>query len=133
MRTSRGSWTIDVLPHWRPTHHAECLTLERTDEASFQLSSAKKTDGNIENDDLGPFMARAEAERWGEPLNVRHGALAGIEFTYIKEGSHWVRWYVFKGALLVFATLNGESSAVASQLADAKAMLGTIQIDASGA
>jgi hypothetical protein len=126
MRIGWSGWSVDVDEGWKITDHPECLTLERSADAALQLSSARKTSGEVTDADLQDFVIE-QVHEWGVAAPAQCGEFSGIVVHYSEEGSLWSRWFLRNGTTLLFATYNGtpetaarESDLVSRVLASAR-------------
>jgi len=125
MRVGWPGWSIEVPDSWVITDDPECLTLEHSEIGALQFSSATKHEGVVEPDELREFSEEA----WGAPSPVSLNDFVGIVFDYREDNQQWRRWFFYSGALLVFATYNGDLRVSASEIAAAEAILESLRAE----
>ena len=130
MRIGWSGWSVDVDDGWSITDHPECLTLERSVDAAFQLSSARKTSGEVTDTDLQDFVLEQKDE-WGVAAPAQCGEFSGIVVHYSEEGSLWSRWFLRNGSTLLFATYNGTPEAAARESDLVNQVLATARSEAA--
>jgi len=131
MRIGWEGWSVDIDHAWTITDHPECLTLELSSEGALQLSSAQKTSGDITDADLQEFVAEQE-EDWGSAVPAQCGEFSGVRVSYSEDGNLWSRWFLRKGATLLFATYNGTPTAAAREVELVVQVLSSARAEASG-
>ncbi len=126
MRAGGESWSIDVLPEWEIKDHSECLSIYKPDGVgSLQLSSAKKIEGNVTQQDLG-FHSKSE---WGTPEQCIFGEFAGQLYKYVEDETFWYWWVLASGPVLLRATYNSEIPDRNIELAQIEQMLKTLKTE----
>ena len=132
MRKGWPSWSLDVLDGWRSTDNDECLTLEHSEEGAFQLSSATKKVGLVTAKEIDDFATR-QSDGWGASSQVQCGEFAGLVFRYVEGDHHWIRWFLYTGSTLLFATYNGSARALRVETPMVERMLQTLRVEPRGA
>jgi hypothetical protein len=127
MRVGYESWSVEVSESWLVTEHPECLTLELSKDAALQLSSAVKTSGAVEEEDLLLFASENQQESWGEPRKTLLGEFAGIIYEYKEEETAWIRCYLRNASTLLFVTYNGEAQVAQEERAEVQKVLASLK------
>lgn len=127
MRVGYASWSVEVSDLWVVTEHPECLTLELSEQAALQLSSAIKDSGAVEDEDLFQFSAENQQESWGEHRSSALGDFVGIFFEYQEDGDTWVRWYLRNASTLLFVTYNGETEVAKAERFEVQRVLQSLK------
>lgn len=113
---------------WSVTEHPECLTLELSDEAALQLSSAQKKSGEVTEQDL--FFSNDNRGSWGTHLNITLGQFTGIVYEYQEEETTWIRWFLRNASTLLFVTYNGTKQALREERTEVNQVLGSLRAEA---
>jgi hypothetical protein len=130
MRVGWQSWSLEVSDEWSVTDHPECLSLTLSDEAALQVSSARKQDGVVAEQDL--LFQEEERELWGKWKPVQCGEFDGIVYEYSQEAIVWRRWFLRNGPILLFVTYNGTPEAAKREGAAVSTVLNTARAEAGG-
>lgn len=130
MRVGWQSWSLEVSDEWSVTDHPECLSLTLSDEGALQVSSARKQDGFVEEQDL--LFPEEERESWGKWKPVHCGEFDGIVYEYTQEEIVWRRWFLRNGPVLLFVTYNGTADAAKREAAAVSIVLNTVRPEAGG-
>lgn len=130
MRIGWEAWSIDVDSDWNVSDDPECITLEyaHTDDGAFQLSSFRKSSGDVSRADLLSFVESASAD-FGPSIAAAFGAFSGMAFAYREGDIEWRRWLLCNGSTLLLATFNGTESTVREQLPRVVDMLNTLRVE----
>lgn len=128
MRVGYPSWSIEAPDSWRVTEHPECLTLELSDEAALQLSSAQKKSGEVTEQDL--FFSKDNRGGWGKHRNTELGEFIGIVYEYQEDETTWIRWFLRNASTLLFVTYNGTKQAANNERAEVNQILSTLRVEA---
>ena len=123
MRAGWPGWSVEVSNKWSITDHAECLTLEWSEDGALQLSSARKRIGEVSENDL--FFSMEDRLAWGSYSPVICGEFEGIIYEYELEGAAWRRWFLRNGATLLFVTYNGTPEAAVQERSAVEAVIST--------
>jgi hypothetical protein len=123
-------WELQLADGWSVVEHPECLTIASTDSGAFQLSAAVKAHGVISSSEVETQC------REGTPANakafpVEAGEFLGLTVGYEQENTHWQRFWLANGSLLVFATYNGLHNAWRSEQSAVYAMLASLRLRAT--
>jgi hypothetical protein len=130
VRISQGSWSLEKHPLWDAVHDEDCLTLTCTDDGgAFQLSSARKSNGNVTDEDID-WCVRDCADgtngEWSHPTPVVFGAFGGSHIAATLDGVFWTWWIIGCGPVLLSASYNGPPSYAKLELQHVESMLGTL-------
>jgi hypothetical protein len=99
------SWSIAPTP-WSVKRDDECTTLEpTTGDAALQLSSYRKPDGPVTDDDIAEFAA--DSGHLAAAARVTCGDFRGLSAAYEEAGTQWRAWWLAAGSVLLYATYNG--------------------------
>src|SRR6476469_2625508 len=99
-------WSIDLLPGWFADAQTECVAFVREDGiGALQISAYQNDGGTIHARDLddftkGEFPGNVTLEA------VTCGALSVVGVDYLADGNFWLKRWLHKGPLLVYATYN---------------------------
>jgi hypothetical protein len=119
-------WELQLLHGWHATEHPECLTLTRSGSGAFQLSAAVKTNGAILSHEV-EAQSREGTPQGAESIPFNTGEFSGFTAGYEEADTHWQRFWLARGNVLVFATYNGLHAAWLSEQPDVYAMLATLR------
>jgi hypothetical protein len=130
MRIGWEAWSIDVDPDWNVSDDPECITLEyaHSGVGAFQLSSYRKSSGDVSLADLLSFVASTNADL-GPPIAAAFGAFSGMAFAYREGDIEWRRWLLCNGSTLLHATFNGAEATLRKQLPMVVDMLNTLRVE----
>ena len=104
-RYREQSWSIVPTP-WTVTRHDECATLEpATRDAALQLSSYRKPNGLVTDEDVAEFAA--DSGHLAAAIHVTCGDFRGLTAAYEEADAQWRAWWLAAGAVLLYATYNG--------------------------
>lgn len=130
MRVGWQSWSLKVSDGWSVTDHPECLSLTLSDEGALQVSSARKYDGVVKEQDF--LYQEEERKIWGDSKPVQCGEFDGIIYEYTQEAIAWRRWFLRNGPILLFVTYNGTPEAAKREVAAVSIVLATARAEAGG-
>jgi hypothetical protein len=124
---ARASFAVSVPAGWAVRDDPECLTLVGGDDGAFQLSSARKSAGPIDLDELRTFY---------EPTVPEHGAFepheansfSGFVATFMAGNVLWRKYWLACGNVLVFATYNGAALSWSRDQADVIKILKSLTV-----
>jgi hypothetical protein len=123
---ARDSFTIEVPSTWAVRDEPDCLTLSRSNDGAFQLSSARRSNGAIDHDELRRFYEpTVPANGRFEPYATR--TFSGFVATWEAEEVLWRKYWLACGQILVFATYIGSESAWSRDNLDVERMLDTLK------
>jgi len=123
----RGPWELDLAPGWRAKDDDECLTLTKSREGAFQLSSSTKTIGAIDLDEIREFYG-AKLPPDASFAFVDFGTFAGYAAEFIDANRLWRKYWLAHTNVLVFATYIGASGAWSQDRAEVHRMLSSLCI-----
>jgi hypothetical protein len=123
-------WEFRLFGGWHVTEHAECLTLTRSKLGSFQLSAAVKTHGTVTPREV-EAQSRKGAPETSRPIPFEAGEFSGFTAGYEQENTHWQRFWLAHGNVLVFATYNGAPEAWHAEKPEVHSMLATLRLRSS--
>ena len=123
-------WELQLLDGWCATEHPECLTLTRSEHGAFQLSAAVKTRGAILPDEV-EAQSRKGTPETSKAVPFEAGKFIGFTAGYEEDETHWQRFWLAHGNVLVFATYNGSPECWRAEQPGVYAMLATLRPRAS--
>ncbi len=120
-------WELDLIPGWKCKDNPECLTVTKSDEGAFQLSSSAKTSGIISGDEV-LNIARMKLPPALNTYQVVFGEFSGYEASYIDGNVEWRKYWLACENILLFITYNGSSNAIGREEPEVKEMLSTLRL-----
>jgi hypothetical protein len=127
MRIGWPGWSIEVYSDWKVTDNEECLTLERSSDGALQFSSARKSNGPVDESDL--YFSESDRIAWGTPVSVACGEFAGIMYHHVEDAYTWRRWFLRAKSVLLFVTYNGTDHAFRVEHSAVNAVLNTARVE----
>lgn len=127
MRVGWDGWSFEVSDAWEMTDHPECLTLELSQEAALQASSAYKSAGGVTDHDLLEFAERNP--EWGDARGVQCGEFTGFAFDYVDEDDAWLRCFLRNGGVLLFITYTGTPAAKKREASEVQKVLESLRAE----
>jgi hypothetical protein len=98
-------WRISLPPGWSARQDEECVTFQGDPPiGALQISSARKSEGVVTDEDLMEFGASKKAHL----SPATHDRFSGFCAEYCKDGRSWNEWWLRCGDLLVYVTYNVE-------------------------
>ena len=120
-------WSIDLLPGWLADAQTECVAFVREDGiGALQISAYQNDSSTIPALDLDDFT-KGEFPNNVTLEAVTCGALSGVGVDYLADGNFWLKRWLHKGPLLVYATYNCDAAQRALELPDINRMLATLK------
>jgi len=120
-------WELYLAQGWAAQDDPECLTLTKSEQGAFQLSSAVKTAGSIELDELREFhQSRIPAQSKLQAISF--GSFQGLYTNFVEDDAVWHKYWLANASLLVFATYTGTEEAWIAEKNDVQKMLGSLRL-----
>ena len=125
-------WSIDLLSGWAADEQVECVAFVRDDGVgALQISSYEHDSGTVPAGDLDDFTEGEFPD--GATLEpVTCGVLSGVGVDYVADGNFWLKRWLHKGTLLVYATYNCDAADRDYELPDVNRMLATLKSTGAG-
>jgi hypothetical protein len=121
-------WEIQLTDGWEADEHPDCLSITRPDGGgAFQVSAAVKTVGAIQPVEVEQ-QSRQGTPEGAVPKAFIAGSFSGLGVGYVEEDTHWQRFWLADGNVLIFATYNGLPEAWESERVDVYAMLASLRL-----
>ena len=99
-------WSLDLPAPWNVEEKKDRVAITSEDYVGVLQISAYRREGNeVTNDDLLHF-AEDELVEGVELQNIICGEFTGIGISYLVDGSYWRKWWLWRGALLLYVTYN---------------------------
>lgn len=97
-------WSVQLPAGWQVLPEERGASFFRTPRVgTLQVSAARKSKGDVSDDDLREFAAERLTE--GHQLHeARHLALTGFQCTRSDENFCWNEWWLKHGSLMIYAT-----------------------------
>jgi hypothetical protein len=119
-------WELELLNGWCAIEHPECLTLARSENGAFQLSAAVKTAGPVLAHEV-EAQSRKDAPRGRKSIPFTAGDFSGFTVGHEDADTHWQKFWLACGNVLVFATYNAPHATWVIEQPDVYAMLATLR------
>ncbi|MFO0876095.1 MAG: hypothetical protein U0840_01880 [Gemmataceae bacterium] len=99
-------WRVELPPGWCAQHGPGNVAIYHPDGAgALQISSLRKPRGEVAEADLRDMAAGVPTDANGlRPVQV--GEFAGLRCESLDDRTHWVRWFVARGAVALHLTYN---------------------------
>ena len=120
-------WELSLAQGWTAQDDPDCLLLTKSEDGAFQLSSAVKSEGTIQQVEIKEFYQSC-APAQSKLQQVSFGSFQGFVTHYIEDEAIWYKFWLASGSLLVFATYNGTEAAWMVEKADVYTMLGSLRL-----
>jgi len=116
-----------LLPGRVADEQPECVAFVRDDGVgALQISSYEHASGTIPAGDFDDFTeGEFPDDATLEPVTC--GALSGVGVDYVADGNFWLKRWLHKGPLLVYATYNCDAADRALELSDVNRILATLK------
>ena len=128
MRVGSSWWSLEPKPGWSASDDPECLTLTKSNQGAFQISSARRCESPASWLELR-HAAEQQRDFMGVPFPVTFGGFRGFSVSYDCDGTFWRRYWLARGRLWIVATYNGSPDARTLEEPEVEEMLATLRAE----
>lgn len=101
-------WSCEIPSEWSAEVDDICTTFTANPPiGSLQISSAKKENGHVTDNDLLEF-AEENLALCSTPITIKLNDIDGFNFSYTKEGFIFREWWLRRKSVLVYVTYTCE-------------------------
>ncbi len=130
MKYKSASWSINILDDWGLEESEDCVSIfsEENGVGVLQISSAKKEDGEVSEDDLIDITKR-NSEDIKKAEKVVLGDFQGFAWEHHNNNEYWRKLTLYTGKIVLFITYNCDSKDKDIENAEVDKMLHSLRLE----